>query len=82
MTALTNGLYPMRLLYYQAGSGGNLEFYTMHNGTPVLVNDSADANSIKAFQVVTSAAAPVTILNPAHVGSTTTFSAKVTAAET
>jgi len=74
VTVLTNGLYPMRLLYYQAGSGGNLEFYSIHNGTPILINDTTNANSIKAFQMITSAAAAVTILNPVHAGSTTTFS--------
>jgi len=73
-TVLTNGLYPMRLFYYQAGSGGNLEFYTLNNGTPVLVNDSTNATSIKAFQILGTPAAPVALLNPAHSGNTTTFS--------
>jgi hypothetical protein len=74
VTVLANGLYPMRLLYYQAGSGGNAEFYTMHNGTPILVNDTTNSNAILAFQPSASPALPVTILNPAHAGSTTTFS--------
>jgi hypothetical protein len=75
VTVVTNGLYPIRLLYYQAGSGGNVEFYTIRNGTPILINDSTNSNAIKAFQVVASPAAlPVTILNPAHTGGSTTFS--------
>jgi len=73
VTVLTNGLYPMRLLYYQAGSGGNLEFYALNNGTPILINDTTNANSIKAFQVVASSTTSVTILDPAHAGNTTTF---------
>jgi hypothetical protein len=74
VTVVTNGLYPMRLLYYQAGSGGNLEFYTLSNGTPILVNDTTNTGAIKAFQVIGSPASPVTIFNPMHSGDTTTFS--------
>ncbi|NOS68306.1 MAG: hypothetical protein HOP33_00025 [Verrucomicrobia bacterium] len=69
VTVLTNGLYPMRLLYYQAGSGGNAEFYALHNGTPILINDSTNANSIKAF----APAFAVILLNPAHAAGATTF---------
>ncbi|MDB6122276.1 MAG: hypothetical protein JWQ71_1269 [Pedosphaera sp.] len=74
VTVLTNGLYPVRLLYYQAGAGGNVEFYSINNGTPILINDSTNSNAIKAFQAVASPALPVTILNPAHIGGATTFS--------
>ncbi len=74
VTVLTNGLYPMRLLYYQAGSGGNVEFYSLNNGTPILINDPTNANAIKAFQTLASAAAPVTLLHPAFNSGTVTFS--------
>jgi len=73
VNVVTNGLYPMRLLYFQAGSGGNVEFYSINNGTPVLINDSTNAGAIKAFQAIATSALPVTILNPAHTGGTTTF---------
>jgi len=43
-------------------------------GTPVLVNDTTNATAIKAFQIIGSPVVPVTILNPAHSGNTTTFS--------
>jgi hypothetical protein len=72
-TVATNGLIPMRLLYFQAGSGGNLEFYSINNGTPILINDLSNPNAIKSFQTSV-AASPVTILNPAHAGAVTTFS--------
>lgn len=72
-TVATNGLFPMRLLYFQAGSGGNLEFYSINNGTPILINDLSNPNAIKSFQAFV-AASPVTILNPAHSGGVTTFS--------
>jgi hypothetical protein len=74
VTVLTNGLYPVRLLYFQAGSGGNVEFYSINNGTPVLINDPTNPNAIKAFQAVASPALPVTILSPVHTGGATTFS--------
>jgi hypothetical protein len=74
LTVQTSGVYPMRLLYFQAGSGGNVEFYSLNHGTPVLINDPNVAGSIKAYQAVVAVANPVTILNPAHSGNTTTFS--------
>ena len=73
-TVTTNGLYPMSLFYAQESGGGNIEFYSVSNGTPILVNDSTNPNSIKVFAALASSAAnPVTILNPAHSGGVTTF---------
>ncbi len=74
ITVTNSGLYPMRLLHYQAGSGGNVEFYSMNNGTPVLINDPSNATSIKAFQSLAAAASPVTLLSPAHSGGSSSFS--------
>jgi hypothetical protein len=74
VTVLTNGLYPMRLLYYQAGSGGNVEFYSLEDGVPILINDSVSTAAIKSFRSVAAPALPVTLLSPAHAGGTTTFS--------
>ncbi len=74
-TVLANGLYPARLLYYQAGSGGNVEFYSIYNGTtPILINDGSNPNSITAYAAVAASGSPVTLLNPAHSGGVTTFS--------
>ena len=74
-TVLTSGLYPMRLLYYQAGSGGNVEFYSIYNGTtPILINDTTNANAITAFAAILAPPAAVTLLNPARSGNTVTFS--------
>jgi len=70
------GLYPMRLLYYQAGSGGNVEFYSIMNGAPVLINDPTNSASIKTFAFLNSVTPPaaVTIANPAYSAGTMTFS--------
>jgi hypothetical protein len=73
-TIQTNGLYPMSLFYAQEGGGGNIEFYSLTNGTPILVNDPTNPNSIKVFEALASAANPVTILNPARSGGVTSFS--------
>ncbi len=73
-TVQTNGLYPMSLFYVQEQLGGNIEFYSITNGTPILVNDPTNPNSIKVFQALASVANPVTILNPARAGGVTSFS--------
>ena len=74
-TVTTNGLYPMSLFYVQESGGGNIEFYSITNGTPILVNDPTNPNSIKAFAALASSSAnPVRILSPAHSAGVTTFS--------
>src|SRR5207245_1272361 len=45
-----------------------------NNGTPILINDPGNPNSIKAFQALASGAAAVTLLNPGHTGNNSTFS--------
>ncbi len=72
-TVTNSGYYPMRLLYYQAGSGGNVEFYSLSNNVPILINDPSNPNSIKAF-LPPAALAGVTLFNPARSGNTVTFS--------
>jgi hypothetical protein len=81
VTAPVTGLYPMRLMYYQAGSGGNLEFYSLDGGNAVLINDT-NAAAFKSFQTVAAPANPVTILNPARSGNTVSFSFLTQAAHT
>jgi hypothetical protein len=44
------GLVPIRLVWYQGGGGGNLEFFTYGaNGTKIPVNDRNNPNSVKAY---------------------------------
>src|SRR5205823_5006991 len=47
----TNGLYPMRLLYWQGRFGGNVEFYSINrtNGVATLINDPGNPAAIKAY---------------------------------
>ncbi len=54
----TPGVYPIRLIWQEGGGGANVEWFTVVNGTRILVNDTASANGIRAFQKATIAAKP------------------------
>lgn len=69
----TNGLYPMRLIYDQGVFGGNIEFYSIQNGTPVLVNNLTNASALQVYRTVTTAQ-PVMITNAGRSGGVTGFS--------
>jgi hypothetical protein len=47
------GLYPFRLVYWQTGRGGNLQWYSVlpEFGERILINDPIDPRAINAFQV-------------------------------
>ncbi len=48
-----DGLYPVRLVFYNGGGGGNAEFYTYGpNNSKNLINDAANPNSIKAYSIL------------------------------
>lgn len=49
------GVYPIRLLYFQGGGGGALEWFSMVGNNRVLINDATSTNgpALKAFQRVT-----------------------------
>ena len=49
-----DGIYPVRLLWYEGGGGANVEFYSiLENGNRVLINDRANSNAIKAYRSAT-----------------------------
>src|SRR5207244_380364 len=61
------GYYGMRLLFYNGGGGDNIEFYT--KATPagvadILINDTNNVNSVKAFRISSAAPAYVSFANP------------------
>lgn len=68
---LTNGFYPFRLLYYENTVFANCELYSINrtNGQTILLNDLANGSAVPTFRSV-----PVSILNPAHSGTASTFS--------
>ena len=49
-----DGLYPARLVWWEAGGGANIEFFSIIDGKKILVN-SDDPNAIKAYRAGTSA---------------------------
>ncbi|MSU59681.1 MAG: hypothetical protein EXS35_16200 [Pedosphaera sp.] len=67
----TNGLYPFRLIYHEGTGFASCELYSINraNGTQILINDLANGAAVQTFRDV-----PVTILNSAHSGSSSTFS--------
>jgi hypothetical protein len=53
------GVYPMRLLYFQGGGAASCEWFSLDkNSNPVLLNDSANSASLKAYRARTAAVAP------------------------
>jgi hypothetical protein len=57
------GLYPIRLIWYQGGGDGNLEFFTFGlNNDKIPVNDPTHPAAVKAYYAVK--AAPVVAIEP------------------
>jgi hypothetical protein len=69
----TNGLYPMRLLYWQGQFGGNVEFYSINrtNGVATLINDPGNPSAIKAYP-----AFKTTLTELGRIGRTNVFTFK------
>lgn len=54
------GLYPVRLVYYNGGSGGNLEYFSYDAaGNKIPINDRNNEASIKAYYELASVVKPV-----------------------
>lgn len=52
------GVYPLRCSYMQGGGGGNVEWFSVTaSGEKILLNDTANANALKAYRART--ASPV-----------------------
>ena len=49
IVAEADGLYPVRLLWYENGGGANVEFFSVADGKKILIN-SDNANAIKAYR--------------------------------
>ncbi len=47
-----DGLYPFSLVWWETGGGAEVEFFSIDNATAekILVNDTSNAKSVKAFQ--------------------------------
>ena len=48
-----DGVYPMRLLWYEGRGGANVEWFSVVDGEKILVNDTSNANANKAYRETT-----------------------------
>ena len=48
-----DGVYPMRLLWYEGRGGANVEWFSVVDGEKILVNDTSNANASKAYRETT-----------------------------
>jgi hypothetical protein len=64
------GYYPFRLVWYERGGGGNVEWCSVDiaSGAKILINDSTSAKAIKAYTLITPP--PVTLQSSATVNGT------------
>lgn len=47
----SDGIYSVRVVWFQSGGGGSIEFFSvLEDGTRVLINDTQNANAIKAYR--------------------------------
>ncbi len=50
------GIYPVRLIHWDGGGTAAIEFYSMMGEERILINDSSNVNSIKAYRTATGSA--------------------------
>jgi hypothetical protein len=56
IVAEADGLYPVRLLWYEGGGGANVEFFSVSkSGAKILINDPDNADAIKSYRTADSA---------------------------
>jgi hypothetical protein len=50
-----DGLYPVRLLWFEGGGGASVEFFSVHQATgqKILINDLSNPNAIRAYATPT-----------------------------
>lgn len=56
--APVDGLYPFRLVYWQGGGGGNVEFYSIVGTERILINDLSNPRAVRAYRGFTGTARP------------------------
>lgn len=50
------GIYPVRLVHWDGGGTAAIEFFSMQGEERILINDSGNANAIKAYRTATGSA--------------------------
>lgn len=68
VSVATDGIYPVRLIWYEGGGGANLEFFSEKVGsTPparALVNDRSNADAVKSYARLRTPAGPYASASP------------------
>ena len=65
------GVYPFRLVYYQARGGGSVRWFSVTpSGEQVLINDPGHPLGLKAFRTATGSPTPGTRITATRVGNT------------
>jgi hypothetical protein len=68
------GVYPFRLVYYQARGGGAVRWFSvLPSGEQVLINDPEHPLAIRAFRTVTGGPVQTTTITTSKVGNTLTL---------
>jgi hypothetical protein len=76
------GLYPMRLLYFQGGGAASCEWFSLDSkGNPVLINDAANAASLKAYRARTETAVPTISIATSGANAVITFTGTLQSAD-
>lgn len=65
------GTYPLRLTWFQGGGGASCEFFSVVNGTRVLVNDTVNGSPLQAYYALATAVGPKLSIVPNTDGSIT-----------
>jgi len=69
------GLYPMRLIYYQARGGGSVRWFSVSpSGEQVLINDPEHPLALKAYRSTSSTPVPSTRITVNRTGGSTVLS--------
>jgi len=63
---LDDGIYPVRLIWYEGGGGANVEFFSIDQATgqKILINDRNSAAGIKSYSKTTGATRPYIAVYP------------------
>ncbi len=63
-----DGIYPVRLVWYEGGGGANLEFFSLdlsgETQTKILVNDRANAKAVKSYSLLKVPQPPYASVSP------------------
>lgn len=76
------GVYPLRLLWWEGGGGANVEWFSVQpDGSKVLINDTTNANALRAYQKATIATRPTITIGTSGANVVVTYGGTVQSAD-